>query len=79
MGDSITYDDYSGAPSGTGWRVAYRKTLWESLDSEEYWFDFVGGQVAGEDFSPPFDPDNEGHPGFTVTQIASNVYAWLSG
>ena len=27
---------------------------------------------------PPFDPDNEGHPGWTSTQIANHVYGFLT-
>ena len=79
LGDSITYDDYVGDTRPTSERIAYRKTLWESLDADEYWFDFVGSLVAGNSFSPPFDPDNEGHPGFRDADIASQVYAYLSG
>jgi hypothetical protein len=78
LGDSITYDDYEGDIRPASERVAYRLPLWESLDFEGYWFDFVGDEIAGEDFSPPFDPDNEGHPGFTDSQIASNVYGYLA-
>lgn len=77
LGDSITYDDYSGDIRPTSERVAYRLPLWTFLDSEMYWFDFVGGLVAGEGFSF-FDPDNEGHPGFTDAQVASAVYGYLS-
>jgi hypothetical protein len=77
LGDSITYDDYSGDIRPASERVAYRLSLWESLDLEEYWFDFVGDEIAGEDFSPPFDPDNEGHPSYTDTDIAVRVHDYL--
>ncbi|MGV7224016.1 MAG: LamG-like jellyroll fold domain-containing protein [Nitrospinales bacterium] len=77
LGDSITYDDYSGDSRPASQRVAYRLSLWEFLDLEAYWFDFVGSMNAGDDYSPPFDPDNEGHPAFSDSDIAARVYNYL--
>ena len=76
LGDSLTYDDFEGDTRPTSERIAYRKTLWDSLDADEYWFDFVGNLTAGGALMS--DPDNEGHPGFTDADIASNVYTYLS-
>lgn len=67
LGDSITYDtiptdlEPGGRPSGE--RTGYRQPLWYSLSDSEYWVDFVGSKMAGEDVLPPFDPDNAGFGG----------------
>jgi len=78
LGDSITEDDYSGAPPGDGWRKAYREPLWRLLDGDLYIADFVGSMSSGQDIIPAFDINHEGHGGFTDDQIASNVYDWIS-
>jgi hypothetical protein len=39
--------------------------------------DFVGSGIGGQDAVPPFDPDNEGHPGWTAGGVASTVYSFL--
>jgi hypothetical protein len=80
LGNSITYDQsildaYDERPAGL--RTGYRSHLWYMLQSANYSADFVGGMVAGQDVEPPFDPDNEGHPGWTSYDLAEHVYNFL--
>ena len=77
LGDSITYDNYSGDSRPSSERTGYRSHLWWELEANGYNVDFVGNVVAGEAVVPAFDPDNEGHPGWTDSQIADNIYGWL--
>lgn len=63
-------------------QISYRKDLWDSLVSSGYATNFVGSQTNGE-FYTVFDPDHEGHGGWTDSQIAANIYDnggenWLS-
>jgi len=60
LGDSITY----GYQSTTG--NGYRGPLWEELAGEGHSLDFVGSVRAGT----MSDPDNEGHSGWRIDQIA---------
>jgi lysophospholipase L1-like esterase len=60
LGDSITW----GAGSSTG--NSYRSALWNDLAGEGHAEDFVGSGRNG-DMS---DPDNEGHSGWRIDQIA---------
>ena len=81
LGDSITYDDLRSdsinyRPDGI--RTAYRDDLWYMLQDANFAADFVGSQVAGQDITPPFDADNEGHPGWTSYDISETVYQFLS-
>ena len=76
-GDSITYDNHSGDTRSVGERTGYRQPLWLLLQDGGYSVDFVGSVVAGQDAVPAFDPDNEGHPGWTDSMIAENIYSWL--
>jgi hypothetical protein len=69
LGDSITYDNYSGDTRPAGLRTSYRSHLWWALDDAGYNVDFVGSEVAGQDIVPPFDPDNAGFPGITDGQV----------
>jgi len=77
LGDSITYGSHNGTADSTV-DVAYRKHLWETLTDAGYIFNFVGSMQAGTDYAPPFDPDNEGHPGDTAEGIAVDVYDYLT-
>jgi len=80
LGDSITYDNNSydvENPRPTSVRTAYRSHLWYGLQDAGYSADFVGSRIAGEAIEPPFDPDNEGHPGWTSYDIAENIYSYL--
>jgi CubicO group peptidase (beta-lactamase class C family) len=69
LGDSITFDPVGG--------TGYRRYLWHLLMDSGYNVDFVGSVRAGQNVLPLFDPDNEGHSGWTAAQIASNVNTFL--
>jgi lysophospholipase L1-like esterase len=60
LGDSITF----GVGSSTG--SSYRAVLWDLLTDAGRALDFVGTQRSGQ--LP--DPDNEGHSGWIISQIA---------
>ena len=77
LGDSITYDNFSGDPRPSSERTGYRSHLWWELEANGYNVDFVGNVVAGEAIVPAFDPDNEGHGGWRDDEIADNIYGWL--
>lgn len=84
LGDSITYDDYRTPDARPDQlRTSYRLALWQSLLTAGYQVNFVGSQHTGPQ---GFDPDNEGHPGWTARQIlngkqtrpqAGNLAEWL--
>jgi lysophospholipase L1-like esterase len=71
LGDSITFG-YPGTSYG-----GYRHLLGTLLKNDGYTIDFVGSQKSGTGVIP--DPDNEGHPGWTITQIKSGIDSnrWL--
>jgi hypothetical protein len=83
LGDSITYDDahayYKNGKNTkpAGKRVAYRSFLAYNLNDAGVKYNFVGSRRAGYDVEPKFDPDNEGHPGWTSWDIAKHVYSYL--
>ncbi len=60
LGDSITW----GVGSSTG--NGYRASLWNALAGEGHALDFVGSGRNGT----MSDPDNEGHSGWLIEQIA---------
>jgi len=66
LGDSITR------------HVGFRPGLYTSLVDSGMDIDFVGGVVDACDPNCGYDPDSEGHSGYTATQIASNVTTWLN-
>ncbi|MEW6027456.1 MAG: LamG-like jellyroll fold domain-containing protein [Planctomycetota bacterium] len=76
-GDSITYDNYSGDIRPSSMRTGYRSHLWYTLQAGGYNVDFVGSIIAGEAVVPAFDPDNEGHGGWTAGQIEAAIYGFL--
>lgn len=61
LGNSITWG--VGSPSGN----SYRGFLWTKLAAQGHALDFVGSGRNG----PMSDPDNEGHSGWRIDQIAS--------
>ena len=69
LGDSITYGTNSSNGGG------YRLPLWNDLISQGASVDFVGSQQSGPMNA---DDDNEGHPGWRIDQIASNIVSWLT-
>ncbi|WP_217215575.1 ricin-type beta-trefoil lectin domain protein [Streptomyces sp. AC550_RSS872] len=68
LGDSITW----GVGSSTG--NGYRGPLWNGLAADGHPLDFVG-TVRGGSMS---DPDNEGHPGYKIHQVAALADASLT-
>lgn len=69
LGDSIT----AGIGSSTG--GGYRVSLWQDLKSAHWHVQFVGSQKDGP--ASLSDRDHEGHPGWRIDQISSNVEKWL--
>ena len=74
LGDSITAG--YGEVLDPAYIVGYRQFLWDTLLSTGYTVDFVGSQNYGYAVSG-FESNNEGHPGWTAAQVASNIYQWL--
>ena len=72
LGDSITVGKSSGVDDLSK-QISYRKDLWDDLIAAGYSVDFQGS-VTKCDFYAGFDPNHEGHGGWTDTQIASNIY-----
>ncbi|MER5430130.1 SGNH/GDSL hydrolase family protein [Streptomyces sp. NPDC002588] len=68
LGDSITWGEASSTGNG------YRSALWNDLAAEGHDLDFVGSVRNG----PMADPDNEGHQGWRIDQIASIADASLA-
>lgn len=68
LGDSITW----GVGSSTG--NGYRGPLWDKLAADGHPLDFVG-TLRGGSMS---DPDNEGHSGYRIDQIAALADASLT-
>ncbi|MFD3547886.1 FG-GAP-like repeat-containing protein [Streptomyces sp. NPDC058655] len=67
LGDSITAG--VGSTNGAG----YRSHLWELMGGQSrYAPDFVGSGSFGS----VADPDNEGHSGWTVDQVRSEIDRW---
>ncbi|NMO51549.1 hypothetical protein HH310_10140 [Actinoplanes sp. TBRC 11911] len=67
LGDSITWG------VGTPAHDSYRTDLYRRLTAAGLNVDFVGSQHSGTGA----DRDNEGHPGWTITQISANIDHWL--
>ena len=84
LGDSLTYDDahayylHGKDMMPEGKRKAYRADLAYMLKDAGIPFNFVGSRRSGYDIEPPFDPDNEGYPGWTSFEIAKIVYNKLA-
>jgi lysophospholipase L1-like esterase len=68
LGDSITYG--VGTPNDSG----YRHELYDRLATAGLNVDFVGGMTSGIGA----DLDNEGHPGWTIEQVAAKVDDWIA-
>jgi len=78
LGDSITFDAKYDDPRSDSERTGYRSHLYYKLVEAKYEVNFVGSQIAGEAITPPFDPDNEGHPSWTSFDIAELAYTFMS-
>jgi lysophospholipase L1-like esterase len=68
LGDSIT--DGVGAPGG------YRGTLYNLLTAQGYNVDMVGNQTDNSEGL--IEKEHEGHPGWRIDQLDSNIEAWLA-
>jgi lysophospholipase L1-like esterase len=68
LGDSITYGVGSSTTS------SYRAELWKRLATNGFGASFVGSMSSGQ--LP--DPNNEGHSGWTIGQVAAKVRGWLA-
>ncbi|MEM3035883.1 MAG: SGNH/GDSL hydrolase family protein, partial [Thermoplasmata archaeon] len=86
LGDSITYGRRTwpdpelepDGPDSPNYVVGYRQPLYFLLQNSGYYFDFVGSLQDGELATPSFDIDHQGIPGALDSDIASNVYNYLS-
>ena len=67
IGNSITFDVMRAEFRYTQDRISYRGTLWDSLRSNNYNFDFIGHKLGGYYKFP--DPENNGIPGITDFQV----------
>jgi lysophospholipase L1-like esterase len=68
LGDSITYGIGPAVNNG------YRADLYDRLTQAGLNVDFVGSVQSGDGA----DPDNEGHPGWTIEQISAEVDTWIA-
>jgi lysophospholipase L1-like esterase len=68
LGDSITYGIGSSTTS------SYRAELWRRLAEGGYGVRFVGSVASGQ----LADTANEGHSGWTISQVTASVGGWLS-
>gem|GEM_PF-1368037 len=66
LGDSITLGVNGG----------YRNGLWTRLGAAGRVVDFVGSQ--SDQYTKAPDHDHEGHPGFTIGNIAASTDGWMS-
>ncbi|MDQ8700240.1 GDSL-type esterase/lipase family protein [Hyphomicrobium sp. LHD-15] len=81
LGDSITQGGRSDRPEYT-----YRYPLYFMLKDAGYDVDFIGSQHAGLEESATwpdrngvaFDPDHEGHYGWTTAEVRNHLQEWLS-
>jgi len=73
MGNSITYDSYSGDSRPNGEKIAYRYKLYQLLTAAGYNFDFVGSENAGNNYLSDEMDDNAGFPGITDDQLANLI------
>lgn len=78
LGDSITFDQTYGDQRAHSQRTGYRSHLYYKLQAANYPVDFVGSQTAGQSVNPPFDPHNEGHPGWDSYEIAEKTYTYMT-
>jgi lysophospholipase L1-like esterase len=79
LGDSITRGYGSGSdPVNRGFNYGYRLSLFNSLSTANFNFDFVGSQFDGQLSGYTFDYDHEGWGGFHDEQIANNVQGYLT-
>lgn len=73
LGDSITYGIIGTNDRDSG---GYRTELWNKFVADGLKVEFVGSLSSGPDSLS--NKDHEGHPGWTITQIAASVNEWLN-
>jgi lysophospholipase L1-like esterase len=76
LGDSITKG--VGEVALDDLMTGYRSPLFQALKSAGYYVDLVGNRKTGLRSSPSFDIDHQGTGGITDTEVANNVYDWLT-
>ena len=61
---------------------SYRYELWKQLRSNDWNIDFLGSQVDGHSYplvnEENFDPDHEGHSGWTSGQLLADLSNWTN-
>ncbi len=73
LGDSVTYGIIGTNDRDSG---GYRTELWNKLVADGLKVEFVGSQSHGPDSLS--NRNHEGHPGWTIRQIAASVNEWLN-
>jgi lysophospholipase L1-like esterase len=73
LGNSITYDTYSGDSRPTGEKISYRYKLYQLLTAAGHDFDFVGSEDAGSNYLSAEMDDNAGFPGIRDDQLADLI------
>ncbi|HEX7976316.1 MAG TPA: hypothetical protein VF498_18035, partial [Anaerolineales bacterium] len=76
LGDSITKGS-EGLTPPDNYIGGYRQPVYLTLQANGKDVNFVGS-LQTNPTTPPFDYDNEGHSGYKSTDIAANVYSYLS-
>ena len=73
LGDSITDGSANDSPNGVG---GYRGNLYTQLTNAGYNVDYIGSLTINSSLVP--DPHHEGHSGWRIDQLDSNMAGWLS-
>lgn len=73
LGDSITYGIIGTNDRDSG---GYRTELWNKFVADGLKVEFVGSLSSGPNSLS--NKDHEGHPGWTIRQIAASVNEWLN-
>ncbi len=73
LGDSITDGSANDSPDGVG---GYRGNLYSQLTNAGYNVDYIGSMTINSSLVP--DPNHEGHSGWRIDQLDSNMATWLS-
>lgn len=73
LGDSITDGSSFDSPDGSG---GYRGPLYTLLTTAGYNVDYIGSQTINSSQVP--DQNHEGHSGWRIDQLDSNMAGWLA-
>ncbi len=71
LGNSITYDTYTGDPRDAGDKIGYRYKLYLLLNQAGYSINMVGSENAGYNYFN--DDENAGFPGWRDNQLADLI------